>query len=430
MSQTRRLSLALGIALGVVVVVVWWRVDGESARNRTRSTREQDIEAEDRADEGPGTGPSTRPIQKPAPQGLPSKKRLTTEPRSVGDRDFIVHVVDADGPVESVHVMVAHSGGSAHEWTDSRGQARVVIQGNVEEVHVLQQLTQEQMQYLSPPPRRNLGMATEARFVLARAALIEGRVLLGDGEPLTLARIDLRSTDHELRMILRSDREGKFRVRVPVDATVDLEVTGRWQDRNGRLGRVDDGYEGSVAGVQAGSRDVILRAQRSARDRTVLVKTVDPEGAPIAQAKIFSASLRASPKTDESGYVRLDGLPGHRIRLRAAFAAEDTDLVAPEAIEVTPRGQEVVFRFVTGVRVAGVVANPDGSPAAGKVLKIRHKTGRATVTTDAAGRFRAYVYPSGEPVQVSVFDDDGKKLLAEVEALPGNDSLSIQLQGR
>jgi hypothetical protein len=284
-----------------------------------------------------------------------------------------------------------------------------------------------QMQYLSPPPRRDLGMAAEARFVLGRAALIEGRVVLGGGEPLTWARIDLRSSDQELRMIMRSDGEGKFQARVPVDTTVDLEVTGRWQLRSGKLRGLDYGYEGSVAGVQAGSQRIILHARRSARDRSVLVKTVDPDGAPIAQVKISSAALRESPKTDDSGYMRLDGLPGHRVLLHATLPATDTDLVAPESIEVTPRGQEVVFRFVRGVLVAGVVASPDGSPAAGKVLKIRHKTGSATVATDAAGRFRAYVHPGDEPVRVSVFDNDGETLLARLEAPPGKEGLSIRL---
>lgn len=118
-------------------------------------------------------------------------------------------------------------------------------------------------------------------------------------------------------------------------------------------------------------------------------------------------SLAGWGETDEQGWYAVDLAPG---RARISFQGEE--LVADrddQEITVAEEGTTLApdFRARPIPKVAGVVRNPDGSPAARAVVRLRGKymRGLQPVLTDEAGRFEL------RPINVPIDAETGKRVL-------------------
>jgi len=172
--------------------------------------------------------------------------------------------------------------------------------------------------------------------------------------------------------------------------------------------------------VRSGPRRISLTLQRGATRR---FRVVDPEGQPVAGARIlvFPGSSRvrlprAAATSDSSGAFSLP------------LAARESLLVRADGfrwIFVTDAHEvDETLRLEPEFRLGGVVTRPDGQPVAGAVLGLEHLERLVVQRTADDGRFLFTGLPPTERKLVVAAEGAGAR---KFELMPGDERLRIVL---
>ncbi len=209
----------------------------------------------------------------------------------------------------------------------------------------------------------------DVRLPPARA--IEGRVLDASGEPLVAARVQIRAAPtHALPDIYggreerRTDDLGRFRF--PDLAPGRYRITVRTPGSPVLRREVHLPPDRDLL-------DVVIRREEA---QSLTIRVLDPEGKPVAGARVSSRTPGASALglTGPDGRVTLEGLPAFPVRIGVFVpAGESGPRFAPfPGLTVAPAGQEINRVTVDGRR-------PDGTRFFGAREGVRPEDGEVRV---------------------------------------------------
>lgn len=225
-----------------------------------------------------------------------------------------------------------------------------------------------------------------------RIGVLSGRVLSdGSGSPLVGALVtitrrkngefqipDARERDsRELLERVETDGEGRFQVSVPTAVPLDVEA------------RADEHATARRDHLFAGD-DVELRLTAAAALEGVLSRA--PDGAPVVGAVVLGRDGRRTEQcrviTDDTGrFVVEDLQPG---LLTVEITPRDAAAPPSKRLDLQA-GQRTRLDLVLepGVRIHGVVSDPEGQPIAGAEVGLGSSLQRS-VTTDLHGWYEMY----------------------------------------
>ena len=287
----------------------------------------------------------------------------------------------------------------------------------------------------------------EVMLTLRRGGLVTGIVLDPDGNPFPQAHFRVFSDDKPFdqgtgtpfsRHQVFTDFSGRFRVLTPPHGQVDLVLSGSFNLPADRAEKMPP-FAGTLVGVPAGSKNVVLRAERVAYDRTVTAHVVDPDGKSVAGAQVYAYFRRkivANVLTNADGRAVLGGLPATTTTLWARVLPDHprhADWAKAWVVVHVPEGQEVRLQIEEGVTVSGVVLARDGKPARGAYVGIGPQEGMITQgRTDDEGRFTFLLKTKQAKdlrIAVSWSEPDGRVWQAAVDDYnPRDGALTLQLQ--
>ena len=272
----------------------------------------------------------------------------------------------------------------------------------------------------------------EFKLVLPGAAMLRGVFLDDKGRPLADAWVKAIRPE-EKDVSANTDGEGRFEIALLPGETVDLELKSVSNERG--IAKSDT-WTARLESVTAGSEDVVLRASRIERSRSLRVRVLVPDGSPAKSASVFAHRLKH--RVDEDGVAEFEGLPDTKIRVGAFFDVHPllnkmTHVVPPARLEVRPKGQEITLRFRVAARIAGVFVDVTGTPVPHVELRLEgpgdllmnrraddHGRFEFTVAADQAG-----------PLRIKATRDmgDGSTRIALKEGVrPGQTDLEIRLE--
>jgi hypothetical protein len=321
-----------------------------------------------------------------------------------------LRVVDPDGrPVASATVSYSPPGGPVRQafvhggatllFADASRGLDVEVHGARDEGDVPLHVA---------PTRRRLTGGGDDEVRLDRGRTLRGTVRSPGDEPLAGAVVEARAVREPpsaLRPSWRADaaaftdERGRFSLPGLGEETYDVEV--RTQPPSSaspsvRIARWTDEV------------DLVARPGVAVR-----VRVVDPEGRPVAGARVRPWSPRkplgritfhlldAPPRwhTDAAGDITLLGLDPQARYVLGVVAGDE--FVSYEANEWSPADTTVVLR--TGFVVEGHVRTPGGAPleGAGVHWRVPGTRGWSRVEADARGRFRIVRSPSPAPEVVA-----------------------------
>jgi protocatechuate 3,4-dioxygenase beta subunit len=291
------------------------------------------------------------------------------EIRFAAGRSIRVTVVDdAGAPVPWAYLFVEGASGPHNTVTplDAKGSASLLVPDSVTS------LTVETWGGGGDDPRRFLEegrdfpidpKASEMRCVLTRGLVLSGRVVGPDGAPVARAGVQVRKGGEYVTSATTAD-DGTFDVTVAAGGPYSVVLDGR----TGSYPRVkDSGLAGVVEDVAAGATDVLVRAHPAARDRKQTVRVVDPDGRPLAGAKVSAewgsqVGKSAEAATDATGQAELTGLPEYPCSWKASPPPDASELVTTyggEDSAPSPRAVEITMR--RGLHVHGRVVVPEAA---------------------------------------------------------------------
>lgn len=298
-------------------------------------------------------------------------------------RELRIEAVDARGTALAGCEFSVQDAGNVHSKvvTDGDGVAHVAVTGRA----FVQFVPGSTDRAADRPSRIARPTQPSVRFTVRTAGHATGVVLGLDGTPLAKALFDVR-TDDAFTARLTTDAEGRFDVLVPEGTTSTIELLGVQGAINTPLD--DARFAGRIA-VTPGATELVLRATAVARDGTLNVRVLTPDGAPAAGAKVvaYAVSSRAEAVVDEKGRATLSGL-----------LVRDLDVFAPPfggwqpsvRVSALPQGQELTLRLRGTAVIAGRVVDAAKKPVerTSVVLEGASPDQRFNATTDANGDFR------------------------------------------
>jgi hypothetical protein len=229
------------------------------------------------------------------------------------------------------------------------------------------------------------------------------------------------------------------RVSTSADDPVPGAIIGCYQGRGSQLRRntasitTSAGVDGSFAieGLRPGQYNLVVRMPGKAElqqtvpliDRdvedlslvlvassTIVGRTVDAGGAPVAGARVTAAlevgsgdAWRGSYRraiSDDAGNFRIEGVGDGRLSLRAEHERAGTATLAAESAPHPGGERQVVLTLTVDSEISGRVRRSDGRPAAGARVDIRFVDARppwlnAETAADGEGRYAFYGVPPG-----------------------------------
>ncbi len=278
-----------------------------------------------------------------------------------------------------------------------------------------------------PPPTLEVVISggtkqVERDLAMRAGCSVHGTVLGPDDQPVEGAR--LRSGDAAL---------GNAVANLGYDAGNDLwtlgttDASGRFEmhDLPARPGLVLVAtHEGYVAGasdslaLDASSEPPAIEIHLG-HGATILGRYLDAngqgaEGEVYAYATQYEGVFTSGPReaTDADGSFRLEDVPPGTVRLSAWGSAGSLQLLV-EKLQPGETREGVVLQVAAGVRVSGVVVDPDGAPVPGRNLTLTpsgdpNGGANRSATTDAQGRFTFENAPAGKvQIQVSELSEEG-----------------------
>jgi hypothetical protein len=211
----------------------------------------------------------------------------------------------------------------------------------------------------------------DVNFVLSEGAIVEGKVLDSDGNPVVDARVKARDRERDRHDAL-TDEEGAFVLRGFEPGEITIEVkTEEFLDHKETVTTPASGIE--------------IKLQRGCKITGRVVNKAD--GTPVTRFKLThrtETSSRSSTKDYPEGRFELSGLkPGtYSITVEAEDCAPATveDITVEEGVET----EEVVIEVGVGASVLfRVTSAADGQPVKGAaVFREESRSGRRAVNYD------------------------------------------------
>jgi hypothetical protein len=263
--------------------------------------------------------------------------------------------------------------------------------------------------------------ATECRIVLRRAATIRGVVIDEDGKPVEKVSVAAKRDGKTVTSAL-AGADGAFSLDVPPGEAFEIMYVGRGRRANG-----EEELVGDPVPARSGAIGVELRLRRLARDRTLRVRIVFPDGTPAAGINVSCERRRADTGAD--GFVTLTGLPAKEVAVTALVRPDTPDLIGPAPVRLVPNGQEVTLSLRKSLTISGIVVMPDASGVTG--VSVGARRDRMSYAADAApdGTFVVRV-PADDPGPWTVWaSTSGRVIRGHVKDVPtGATGVRIELR--
>jgi protocatechuate 3,4-dioxygenase beta subunit len=354
-------------------------------------------------------------------------------------REFVVLLRDDAGePVAGAYVLLEVKNAShLKRETDASGRAVFELTRDPQRVHVraIEQLVGRT--FVQPEPVVVETGKTEVIVTLRSAIVTSGRVLDPSGEPVHLAVVFARVGDAVVDKAW-TDETGAFSLKTPERGPVALTLEGRDQMMEG-LGSPADRpiYTGRADDVTPGAADVVLRAVPLARDGSLTVMVVDPDGAPFANVNVHVNLARgenvSDRVTDADGRAAFTGLPRAELRVGTLHfeAPPPHEWIEPEPVTLSPEGQTVTLVYRKSEPISGIVVDADGNPAAGARVTGSYGETEHSATTDAQGRFRMPVAVDAAEVRVHAYRSNRRQFTSDTKTCtPGQSDVKLVLPQR
>ncbi len=265
---------------------------------------------------------------------------------------------------------------------------------------------------------------TDARLV--RGATVSGRVLDADGLPAHRAVVHMPEPGYFRRLAAGVDRDGRYTLRDVPPGTVRLRAELFPGARGGEALAVD----GTLT-VRPGEQitwDAQLVAGPAIRG-----VALDERGRALAGVEVRAlqmepfAKLAALVYTDAEGRFELSGLLDMTYHVEVHGRHGSMQLA--RASGVRPGDPALTLRLdperVPSATVTGVVLDPTGQPAQGRVLiDAKGRTGQLHTELDPEGGFELHPIPPGD-YRVSVWPDGWARESREVDALAAHEERSL-----
>lgn len=243
-----------------------------------------------------------------------------------------------------------------------------------------------------------LSMSTWAAEPIAQFASVDGRVIDADGVPIGGVDVGLLMSE-ELRnarrrgtgsiLASRTDKEGKFRLRVPQSLNSVVVVA------RAPLGLIT--RSGSIALGQRGVVDLVIRGRHHRVDGVVL----DEKDIPVRTAEVMPVVVEPSTTLESLGPLAVD----QRGRFVIEGSAEGAYAIrahahgfAPSTIVIEPGGvsKVVEVRLFAPTSVTGKVVDSSSQPVANALVVAIPGLGESIETrSDASGRFSLSPFAAG-----------------------------------
>jgi hypothetical protein len=237
-----------------------------------------------------------------------------------------------------------------------------------------------------------------ARVIVRRGAWVSGHAIDENGRPLSAVTVSTRDgTD------AGTNAEGHFRLHVPADVPVDLQLVVPATSTGTPLRHAS-------ATVMPGRQDVVLQARPVETNRRMHVVVRNPDGGMARDADVRLRGRwmhHSHSRVQAADGVHIAGLPGAPVTLDVTLGADPsgTDLRLPTVVGPhEPAGQTVVVQLTEGVQIAGTVLAPDGKPASGVSVSVFGAGFMRQLRATIDGRFRFSVPLTALPLNVSVRD--------------------------
>ena len=284
----------------------------------------------------------------------------------------------------------------------------------------------------APPAERVPRGSDEVTITLLAADdwSIEGTILDPDGAPLAHAVVRANTDDSPAWTEFHADRRGRFVLRLSGGDRAFLALTGATFDP--AAGRAVEGaFEADPVDVPRGAKDVVLRTRRVPAGRTLRVLVQDPDGKPLGGIPIYlqrpnGGTYLGTGTSDADGAVEFENLIGKSVEVgRGSGAYTMGETWVDPSVAVVPAGRDVVFRFVSGAIVRGVVVDAEGAAVPDATVYANEgQAGRERYAQARAdGRFSIALDPSRHlPLTLSASQGGGDRPLlkgtANFEAMP------------
>ena len=328
----------------------------------------------------PGNAPGARPVFQ-----LREREQHEEVELPAGRRVKITVVDEAGQPPDSyrfLRLSATHERNSVSTRVDKDGTAVLFVWPESRFIRVQDMRSQ----MLSKAREFALDSeASELRIVYTNKVVIQGIVVDREG----------RGVDHPSLRAVRSGREvgngagnarGEFRLWVEPGGPCHVEAYGTFVRGGGEHGR-RVGWNESVA---PGTRDLRIVVREEARDRTLRIRAVDPNGLSLPGV-VVGLKWRMSKRTDETGLLLLAELPATSGEIQGFDP--DHRFAYPPPVVVVPRAQTInlVFRHGSPVRVRIM----DGSkPVASTLCRIYGDDAHLQHMTDGDG-WVSFLIPDG-----------------------------------
>ncbi len=341
--------------------------------------------------------------------GVPGAVTLQLSPSGL----IAGRVVDSGGrPVAAARIRLQRPDTQLQSGPDGSFQLPRLRNGETYEVQVRKEGFAPASVYAQAAPRN--APAAPVRVVLSRGAVVFGRTVGEDGQPVAGATVELypwvdpmrgRPREGEPAGTAASGTDGKFEVRNLPAGIFVLQARG-------------DGFApGYLRGVEivAGAPRVDAGTVTLSPSAVFEGQVTDPRGAPIAGARVWAFPERhgsdlSMPESDRrplevgtDGRFRIDDLP-RGAKIRVQVDAQGYGNASLEGLEL-PLPEPLRIELRPLVQLTGRVTDPEGEPVSGASLTRFRRRGNSSYgqgagNTDGQGRFRIEVEPG--PVEIRV----------------------------
>lgn len=254
--------------------------------------------------------------------------------------------------------------------------------------------------------------SSEFNVVLAEGFRIEGVVLTPEGRPAAGAEVVAAGGDFivgegsmTISLSLGSGSADTGSIKTIADARGRFVLEGLGSGNQTLRASHDDWAPGRLTEVASGSSGVEIQLKEGA---TVLGVVVDPDGQPVAGAKIGGAALRAesTPKgvSDERGRFRLERVPAGTLFLHVQAEGYPGTYVRDVRVADGEVLTDLEIMLDSGIEVTGQVVDGAGNPVAGAQVRISSLNqfmiaAPVVTTTDEEGRYRVPGLRADTPYQ-------------------------------
>ncbi|MEO1085685.1 MAG: carboxypeptidase-like regulatory domain-containing protein, partial [Acidobacteriota bacterium] len=238
-------------------------------------------------------------------------------------------------------------------------------------------------------------------LLLKRAAVLEGRILDPDGQPISEAVVILKR--NRIGSQASVDADGRYRHETAAGVyRLEVEAAGFRQ------------WSRSEVRLEPGATAIDVRLERGF---SVSGRVFDADGTPMVGAQLWAmmgGGSTVSGNTDDDGRFRVDGLAAGPLRIQVEHQRWGAVF---EELTLAESRSDVEIRFPEGGRLAGQVIDADeGTPISGATISASLPlNSRRTATTDGDGRFLVDNAAPGRYRVTASRDGYARRVVEEVE---------------